>query len=413
MNQPTSRPVVRSLLETDLYKFTMWQALLHSHPSAQAEYAFVCRNQPAFPLAELKHEVERELDRLCELSFTLEEIDYLRSLRFIKSDFADFLTVFRFQRRFITVSTVGDTLEIRAAGPQVHVMGFEIYVLYIVNELYFRRFDEQAALAEGRKRLDDKIAQLRAFGAEAARFHPFEFFDFGVRRRFSGTWHEEVVATLAREVPQYFKGTSNVWLAKKYKLVPIGTMAHEYLQSFQSFGVRLRDFQKAALEAWVQEYRGDLGTALTDVVGMDAFLGDFDLYFAKLFDGLRHDSGDPVIWGEKALAHYAKLRIDPHTRRLVFSDGLDLPTAFALYRHFADRTMTGFGIGTNLSNDVGLKPINVVMKLMSCNGQAVAKLSDSAGKTLCKDETFLAYLRQVFNHPTASSGGGLNGARSE
>ncbi len=176
-------------------------------------------------------------------------------------------------------------------------------------------------------------------------------------------------------------------------------MAHEYLQSYQAFGVRLRDFQKAALEDWVQEYRGDLGIALTDVVGMDAFLADFDLYFAKLFDGLRHDSGDPVVWGEKALAHYAKMRIDAHTKRLVFSDGLDLDTAFSLYRHFADRTMPAFGIGTNLTNDTGITPLNIVMKLMSCNGQSVAKLSDSAGKTLCTDETFLAYLRQIFNHP--------------
>jgi nicotinate phosphoribosyltransferase len=176
-------------------------------------------------------------------------------------------------------------------------------------------------------------------------------------------------------------------------------MAHEYLQSFQAFGVRLRDFQKAALEDWVQEYRGDLGTALTDVVGMDAFLADFDLYFAKLFDGLRHDSGDPVEWGEKALAHYAKLRLDAHTKRLVFSDGLDLPKALELYRHFGDRTMTGFGIGTNLTNDTGTPALNIVMKLTACNGQPVAKLSDAQGKTLCRDETFLAYLRQVFNHP--------------
>jgi nicotinate phosphoribosyltransferase len=394
-------PIVQSLLETDLYKFTMWQALLHGHPAAQAEYAFACRNEPAYPLADLKADVEREFDHLCSLAFTDDEIAYLRGLRFIKSDFADYLTVFRFQRKFITVTVDGPTLVIHVKGPQVHVMGFEIYVLYIVNELYFRRFDPVPALTEGRKRLAAKIEQVRDFGREPARAHPFEFFDFGVRRRFSGAWHDEVVATLKREVPQYFKGTSNVYLAKKHNLVPIGTMAHEYLQSFQSFGVRLRDFQKAALEDWVQEYRGDLGTALTDVVGMDAFLADFDLYFAKLFDGLRHDSGDPVEWGEKALAHYAKLRIDPHTKRLVFSDGLDLPRAFALYRHFADRTMTGFGIGTNLTNDTGIPTLAIVMKLVSCNGQPVAKLSDSPGKTMCTDETFLAYLRQVFHHPVA------------
>jgi nicotinate phosphoribosyltransferase len=391
--------IVRSLLENDLYKFTMWQALLHSHPGAHTEYAFACRNTPAYPLAELEADVNRELDHLCTLSFTDDELDYLRGLRYIKSDFVDFLTVFRFQRKFITVGTEGPTLTIRASGPQVHVMGFEIFVLYIVNELYFRRFDRQAALTEARNRLAAKIGALKIFAQEPAKKHPFEFFDFGVRRRFSGAWQEEAVATLAREVPQFFKGTSNVYLAKKFGLVPIGTMAHEYLQSYQSFGVRLRDFQKAALEDWVQEYRGDLGTALTDVVGMDAFLADFDLYFAKLFDGLRHDSGDPVVWGEKALAHYARLRLDANSKRLVFSDGLDLEAAFSLYRHFADRTMTGFGIGTNLSNDTGITPLNIVMKVVSCNGQPVAKLSDAVGKTLCTDETFLAYLRQVFKHP--------------
>lgn len=389
-------PIVRSLLENDLYKFTMWQSLLHSHPGAQAEYVFVCRNKPAFPLSDLAVDVEREVDALCNLSFTQEELDYLRGLRFIKSDFADFLSIFRFQRRFIEVEAQGDTLSIRACGPQVHVMGFEIYVLYIVNELYFRRVGTSENLKEARERLRAKTGALEAFGKLPAKRNPFEFFDFGLRRRYSGAWHEEVVAVLKNETPQFFKGTSNVYLAKKYNMVPMGTMAHEYLQSYQAFGVRLRDFQKAALEGWVQEYRGDLGTALTDVVGMDAFLVDFDLYFAKLFDGLRHDSGDPVVWGEKALAHYAKLRIDAATKRLVFSDGLDFAMAFSLYRHFADRTMTGFGIGTNLTNDTGITPLNIVMKLVSCNGQPVAKLADSPGKTLCTDDTYLAYLRQVF-----------------
>ncbi|SHN22432.1 nicotinate phosphoribosyltransferase [Rhizobacter sp. OV335] len=393
-------PVIHSLLETDLYKFTMWQTMLHRHPQTQAEYSFVCRNAPAYPLAELLGDVNRELDHLCALRFTEDELAYLGALRFIKSDFVDFLRIFQFQRVFITARADGNTLQIIANGPQVHVMAFEIFALAIVNELYFRRFDAAAALAAGRERLQAKIATLRAFGAEPPRRNPFEFFDFGVRRRYSGTWQREVVSTLKEALPEYFRGSSNVLLAKELGLVPIGTMAHEYLQTFQALGVRLRDSQKAALEEWVQEYRGDLGVALTDVVGMDAFIADFDLYFAKLFDGLRHDSGDPVAWGEKALAHYAKLRIDPHTKRLVFSDGLTIATALELYRHFADRTQTGFGIGTSLSNDVGLTPLNIVMKLTRCNGQPVAKLSDSPGKTLCDDQTFLAYLRQVFNVPT-------------
>jgi len=204
---------------------------------------------------------------------------------------------------------------------------------------------------------------------------------------------------MARELPLYFKGTSNVYLAYKFKMTPIGTMAHEYLQAHQAFGTRLRDFQKSALEDWVQEYRGDLGTALTDVVGMDAFLSDFDLYFAKLFDGLRHDSGDPILWGEKALAHYVKLRIDARTKRLVFSDALTVPKALNLYRHFADRVMTGFGIGTKLTNDTPYPALNIVMKLTRCNGQPVAKLSDEPSKAQSTDTTFIAYLRQVFNHP--------------
>jgi nicotinate phosphoribosyltransferase len=394
-------PIITSLLQTDLYKITMWQAMLHAHPATQAEYHFVCRNTPAYPLADLLDEVNTELDNLCTLRFSDEDLAYLGGLRYLKSDFIDFLRIFSFHRPFVTATTAGGELKIVAKGPQVHVMGLEIFVLAIVNELYFRRFDHATALAEGRRRLAEKIALVREFGVESAArpyAHPFEFFDFGVRRRFCGEWQDEVVATLKRDVPQ-FKGTSNIYLAKKHALVPIGTMAHEWLQTFQALGVQLRRFQKAGLETWTQEYRGDLGIAVTDTVGMDAFLADFDLYFAKLFDGLRHDSGDPIEWGEKALAHYARLRIDAHAKRLVFSDGLSVPTSLAIYKHFANRVQTGFGIGTNLTNDMGLEPLGIVMKLVTCNGQPVAKLSDSPGKTLCDDETFLSYLRQVFGHP--------------
>jgi nicotinate phosphoribosyltransferase len=222
------QPVITSLLDTDLYKFTMWQAMLHRHPATQAEYTFLCRNQPAYPLAELVPEVNRELDALCALSFRPDELAYLRSLRFVRSDFVDFLRIFHFQRDFITARAGDDgaTLEIVASGPQVHVMAFEIFVLAIVNELYFRRFDAAAALAEGRKRLAAKIERLREFAKEPKRATPFEFFDFGVRRRFSGAWHRAVLATLKDEVPEFFKGASDVLFARDLGLVPIGTMAH-------------------------------------------------------------------------------------------------------------------------------------------------------------------------------------------
>jgi len=391
------KPVIHSLLDTDLYKFTMWQAFLHAFPQNQAVYEFVCRNEPAYPLARLAADVEAQIEHLCTLRFTEEDLAYLGDKRYIKSDFIDYLRIFRLQHRYVTVEPRGAQLVITARGPQIHVMAFEIFVLAIVNELYFRRDETHEVIKEGRRRLNAKIQQLRDFTARGGRRHfPFEFFDFGTRRRFSREWHQEVVARLAAEAPQYFKGSSNLWLARENSLVSIGTMAHEYLQTFQAVGVQLKNFQSAALEHWVQEYRGDLGIALTDVVGMDAFLDNFDLYFAKLFDGLRHDSGDPIEWGEKALAHYDKLRIDARTKRLVFSDGLDLTRALEIYEHFADRVPCGFGIGTSLTNDLGPKALNIVMKLVECNGQPVAKLSDSPGKTLCKDETFLAYLRQVF-----------------
>ncbi len=391
--------IVRSLLENDLYKFSMWQALLHSHPGARAEYTFVCRNEPRYPLGDLADDIERELDHLCTMFFAQDELDYLSSLSYIKDDFVDYLTVFRFQRRFVKVEKRGDNLAIHASGPLVHVMGFEVFILYIVSELYYRRLMWNGVIEEARDRLMKKIAYL---SGELANLEgdepvsPFILFDFGLRRRYSGEWQHEVIATLKRELPDQFKGTSNVFLAKELGVTPVGTMAHEYIQAFQAFGIRLRDFQTAALEAWVQEFRGDLGTALTDVIGIDAFLDDFDLYFAKLFDGLRHDSGDPYEFGEKVIAHYRKLRIDPRTKRLVFSDSLDLPHAVAIYKHFKGRIQTSFGIGTNLTNDTSIPALNIVMKMTSCNGQPVAKLSDSPGKTLCEDETFMAYLRQVF-----------------
>ena len=345
-------PIVRSLLETDLYKFTMWQALLHSHPGAQVEYSFLCRNATVFPLAELKDEVERELDHLCTLSFTQDELDYLSSLRFIKSDFVDFLTVFRFQRRFVEVSTDGERLQIHARGPLVHVMGFEIYMLYIVNELYFRRLPAgPEILAEARRRLAAKVALLKDVMPElcADPEWSFTFSDFGLRRRYSGPWHDEVVRTFAREVPEFFRGTSNVHQARLFNLTPIGTMAHEYMQAYQSFRFPAARFPEGRARR--------LGPGIPRRSGHRAdrrrrhgcLSVRFDLYFAKLFDGLRHDSGDPIEWGEKAIAHYRKLRIDPTTKRLVFSDSLSLPRALEIWRHFKGRIATSFGIGTDLT----------------------------------------------------------------
>lgn len=393
--------IIKSLLDTDLYKFTMLQVVLHQFPQTHSVYLFRCRNtqDTVYPLAELLDEVNHQLDLLCQLRFTEDELQYLRSLRFIKSDFVDYLELFQLKRRFIHASIDNEgRLDIRIEGPMVQAMMFEIFVLAIVNELYFRRLDSNSALAEGKKRLDIKLQQIKQY-QEIARNNPTPFLisDFGTRRRYSFEWQKYVVQQLHQAAPEVFRGTSNVYLAKELGLTPIGTMAHEFLQAFQALDVRLRNFQKSALEAWVQEYRGDLGIALTDVVGMDAFLRDFDLYFAKLFDGLRHDSGDPYQWGDKAYLHYTKLKINTQTKMLTFSDGLDIEKAWHLYQYFKDRFQTSFGIGTNLTNDMGQTALNIVLKLVECNGQSVAKISDSPGKTMTDNDTFLAYLRQVFH----------------
>ena len=404
MSAPSHRPaIVQSLLDTDLYKFTMLQVVLHQFPQAHGVYEFRCRNndQTAYPLADIKDELELELDRLCEIKFHDDELAYLRSLRFIKSDFVDYLELFQLKRRFIHVSIdAQNRLNIRVEGPIIQAMFFEIFVLSIVNELYFRRLETPDTLAEGQRRLAAKAALLRRYAAEQKPDEPpFLVSDFGTRRRYTFAWQEHVVRTLHEAAPEIVRGTSNVYLAKKLNITPIGTMAHEFLQAFQALDVRLRDFQKAALETWVHEYRGDLGIALTDVVGMDAFLRDFDLYFAKLFDGLRHDSGDPYAWGDKAYAHYQKLKIDSRTKMLTFSDGLDIERSWALHQYFKSRFKTSFGIGTNLTNDLGHTTLNIVLKLVECNGQSVAKISDTPGKTMSDNSTFLAYLRQVFDIP--------------
>lgn len=392
--------IIKSLLDTDLYKFTMLQVVLHKFPQTHSVYAFRCRNleDTAYRLSTLLAEVNSELDALCELRFTADELQYLRGLRFIKSDFVDYLELFQLKRRFIKATLDAEgRLDIRIEGPMIQAMMFEIFVLAIVNELYFSHLDQQSAWQVGEQRLNDKLLLLQDYRHQMAAYDvPFLLSDFGTRRRYSVAWQEQVIERLMT-VPEIFRGTSNVYFAKQFGITPIGTMAHEFLQAFQALDVRLRNFQKAALEAWVQEYRGGLGIALTDVVGMDAFLRDFDLYFAKLFDGLRHDSGDPYAWGEKAYAHYQQLKINPKTKMLNFSDGLTLQKAWALYLHFNDRFQLGFGIGTHLTNDMGQTPLNIVLKLVECNGQSVAKISDSPGKTMTDNDTFLAYLRQVFD----------------
>ena len=388
--------IIQSLLDTDLYKFTMMQVVLHHFPGAQVEYKFKCRTEGA-DLRPFLDEIRAEVRDLCALRFRDEELAYLRGLRFMKSDFVDFLALFHFNEKYVHAG-FGERpgeIDITIRGPWLHTILYEIPVLAIVSEVFFRRTQPRPDLAEGRRRLNAKIDLVRGVEPELE----FKISDFGTRRRFSLAWHDEVIATFKREIPQFFAGTSNVWFAMRHEVTPLGTMAHEYMQACQALGPRLRDSQTFAFDKWAQEYRGDLGIAVADTYGTQAFLRDFDMYFCKLFDGARHDSGDPFEWGEKLIAHYRRNRVDPRTKTLIFSDQLSVPLAIEISRRFHGRAVTAFGIGTNLTNDLGYEALNIVIKMTECNGQPVAKVSDAPGKTVSKDPGYLAYLRQVFGLP--------------
>jgi len=391
--------IIDSLLDTDLYKFTMMQVVLHHFPGAQVEYRFKCRN-PGVDLVPYIEEIEAEIAKLCTLRFQEHELEYLRQMRFIKSDFVDFLGLFQMNQKYISVkpadpsdgrSSPGE-IDIRIRGPWLYTILFEIPVLAIVNELYFRNTVPVPDYDEGRRRLDAKIRSIN----EDPQLSGIRIADYGSRRRFSRSWHEEVLQTCKARLGLRFAGTSNVLFAMRQGLVPLGTMAHEYLQACQALGPRLRDSQTFAFEMWAKEYRGDLGIALADVFGFDAFLRDFDMYFCKLFDGARHDSGDPFAWGERLIAHYVANRVNPATKTLVFSDSLNFDLAKKLYLRFKDRTIIAFGVGTNLTNDLGYTPLQIVIKMVRCNGQPVAKLSDTPSKNMCEDEAYIKYLRHVF-----------------
>jgi nicotinate phosphoribosyltransferase len=387
--------IIQSLLDTDLYKFTMMQVVLHHFPGAQVEYRFKCRNADV-PLAPYIGEIENEIRALCGLRFSRRELDYLRRWRFFKSDFVDLLGLFQLDERFVKLSRIAGTedIDITIKGPWLHTILFEVPVLAIVSEVYHRNTVPAPNFDEGRRRLAAKIERI--IGVPDPEFR---IADYGTRRRFSRAWQDEVVSTLQTKIGQKFVGTSNVKLALEHALTPLGTMAHEYLQACQAVGPRLRDSQVFAFNTWAREYRGDLGIALSDVCGMEAFLRDFDLFFCKLFDGVRHDSGDPFEWGEKLITHYQKMRIDPRGKAMVFSDSLNVPLAIRLFEYFRGRSQTAFGIGTNLTNDIGHEPLQIVIKMTRCNGQPVAKISDEPSKAMDYDPSYVAYLREVFQVP--------------
>lgn len=388
--------IINSMLDLDLYKLTQQQAVLHQFPGTEVEYEFHCRNTPEVSLGNFYEQIKDEVRHLCTLRFTQKELDYLSTIRYLKKDYIQFLKYFQldFNNVFLILTKTGISITIK--GNWRDTILFETFILSIVNEVYMRyminqidEYDLDNLLNDAHDRLNAKINFIKE--------NPFNLIEFGTRRRQSRNWQKHVVSRLKDEVPESLFGTSNVYLAKKYNLRPMGTMAHELFMACQQIGPKLKDAQKFALQKWADEYRGDLGIALTDTYGVDAFLKDFDLYFAKLYDGVRHDSGCPFEFGEKIIKHYESMGIDPKSKIIVFSDGLNVELASKLHKTFNDRIKTSYGIGTNLTNDFfGLEALQIVIKMSECQGMPVAKISDTPGKTTCKDEEFIKYMKSVY-----------------
>ena len=384
------QPIVVSLLDTDLYKFNMDQVIFHKHTDLCGQYYFKCRNKDVVFTPEMEEEINAQIDHLCTLTFTKEELDYLRSIRFIKNDYVEFLRLWRPIRDYVTVSRdESGELQIVVDGPLFSAMQFEIFLLEIVNEVYFRmKYDYETLRKSAEEKLDKKIKALND-GT-----YTFRFAEFGCRRRLSREWEDVVVRRLAQETDKCV-GTSNVYLAMKYNLTPIGTYAHEYVQMYQGIDeIPLAYTNHYAMLDWYDEYQGDNGTALTDTITTDLFLRDFNRAMVNNYTGVRHDSADPYEWGEKIIRHYESYGVDPKTKLLLFSDSLDFDRAQALYDYFSGRTKVSFGIGTFCSNDTCEKALNIVIKLQTVNGRAVAKLSDTPGKAMCRDEDYLEYLKR-------------------
>ncbi|HGN0867240.1 TPA: nicotinate phosphoribosyltransferase [Providencia alcalifaciens] len=392
-------PIITSLLDTDAYKLHMQQAVFHRYNQVPVVAEFRCRSSDI--LGAYANEIEQQIQLMAQLSLSDDEYQYLRTLPFFTEDYLSWLKTFRFNPEQVVISVADNgQLAIRISGPWREVIMWEVPLLALVSEIVQR--DRHPTITA-----DDAVNQLHKllelFYKEASErqlnLSGFKLMDFGTRRRFSYKVQAAIVGMLKQEFP-YLVGTSNYKLARELGLMPVGTQAHEWFQAHQQISPELANSQREALQSWLDEYPNHLGIALTDCITMDAFLRDFDREFANRYQGLRHDSGDPIEWGEKAIAHYQKLGIDPLSKTLVFSDNLDLQKALELYHYFHKRINLVFGIGTRLTCNIpNVVPMNIVIKLVECNGKPVAKLSDSPGKTICEDDEFVNQLRKAFDLP--------------
>lgn len=396
-NERNMSQIITSLLSEDAYKFSMGQAIYHQFSEYKTTWTFKCRNKDVHFTKEMVEEIKRQVKLFCSLRFTEDELSYLDRIRWIKGSYVDFLRLWHARFEDFTIDDNAECgLNIEASGTWLNTSMYEIPILAIVNEVYFRfAYDEEELQRQFERKLKEKIQAL-----VDGKYNLGNFSEFGLRRRLSLKAQDLAVKMLKENNASFkdsnFVGTSNVELAKKYGVTPVGTMAHEWImcsgQGNHKHNPAYSNWY--ALDAWVKEYGVLNGTALTDTITTDCFLRDFQLTYATLFSGVRHDSGDPYEWGEKMIRHYEKLGLDPKSKTLLFSDSLDFERASKLYGYFKDKSRVAFGIGTYISNDTDVPALNIVMKVTKCNGQDVAKISDVQGKGMCKNEEYVDYLNR-------------------
>ena len=392
-------PIIVSLLETDLYKFSMGQAIYHQFSDYKTTWSFKCRNEDVHFTSEMVEEIKRQIKIYCDLRFKEDELQYLNNIQWIKGSYVDFLRLWKPRFDDFEIGTdAACGLTIETKGTWLNTSMYEIPTLAIVNEVYFRMaFDYDKLYKSFEKRLDDKIE-----GILSGKYELGAFSEFGLRRRLSAEAQDLAVRKLTdTKLPagNIFVGTSNVYLAMKHGVKPVGTMAHEWIMCVGQGNHKHNPAYSNwyALDAWVKEYGVLNGTALTDAITTDCFLKDFQLTYATLFSGVRHDSGDPYEWGDKMIEHYKALGIDPKTKTLLFSDSLDFERATAINRYFKDKVKVAFGIGTYIANETDVPPLNIVMKTTACNGMDVAKISDIEGKGMCKNPDYIHYLQRCID----------------
>lgn len=395
------KQIINSLLENDLYKFSMGQAIYHQFSDYKTTWTFKCRNADVTFTHEMVEEIRHQIRLFCKLRFTEDELEYLHSIRWIKGSYIDFLRLWQPRYEDFYISENDESgLSIETKGTWLNTSMYEVPTLAIVNEVYFRmKYDYSTLIQNFKTNLKYKMDFIKTNDYALGNYS-----EFGLRRRLSSEAQLYAVKQLAslnrrKRLKSYFVGTSNVYLARKFNLTPVGTMAHEWIMCVGQGNHKINPAYSNyyALDAWVKEYGVLNGTALTDTITTDCFLRDFDLTLATLFSGVRHDSGDPFEWGEKIIAHYEKLGIDPKTKTLLFSDSLNFEKATRINEHFSDRCKVAFGIGTYISNDASVTPLNIVMKVTICNGQDVAKISDTPGKGMCKNPDYVDYLQRAIN----------------